>query len=231
MINFLKKIFKKKEESPVFFNILTRTSGRPKGFKKCHESIINQTYKNFKHLVSYDSIEDLSYLELYDVKKVPVQRLNKEEASSFKNPGNLNFSPHNLYFNTLLKNVDRGWIMFLDDDDMLAHPEVLKDLAEIIQKADKRNLIIWQMEYPDGSLLPTSQMILDQEIKLYGIGSPCFLFHHKYAKKFKWDPWKCADFRFVKKLEKVIAKKIWLNKVYVKLNNFGDFGRRNDLNI
>ncbi|TBW25571.1 glycosyltransferase family 2 protein [Gramella sp. KN1008] len=229
MIDFLKEIFKKKDEGPVFFNILTRTSGRPNGFKRCHESIQEQTYRHFLHIVSYDNPEDLTYLEEYDVKRVEVKKKKEKDVPLSKNPGNLEFSPHNLYFNSLLKEVKHGWVMLLDDDDMLAHPNVLKELAEVVKEADKRTLIIWQMEYPDGSRLPTSKMIEDQEIKLYGIGTPCFLFHNRYATKFKWDAWKCADYRFIKKLSDTIPKLICLNKAYVRLNNFGDFGRRNDL--
>lgn len=229
MIHFLKEIFKKKEEGPVFFNILTRTSGRPNGFKKCHESIQGQTFRHFSHIVSYDTHDDLTYLEEYDVKRVEVKKKEEKDVSTSRNPGNGEFSPHNLYFNSLLKEVKHGWIMLLDDDDMLAHPVVLEELAQIVQEADKRTMMIWQMEYPDGRLLPTDQMIAEEELQLYGIGTPCFLFHHSYATKFKWDAWKCADYRFVKQLSHAIPKKIWLNKAYVRLNNFGDFGQRNDL--
>ena len=78
MIHFLKEIFKKKEEGPVFFNILTRTSGRPNGFRKCHESIQGQTFRHFSHIVSYDTHDDLTYLEEYDVKRVEVKKRKRK---------------------------------------------------------------------------------------------------------------------------------------------------------
>ena len=59
-------------------NILTRTSNRPIGFKNCELSIKNQTYKNIKHIVSYDNDNDLTYLKETENKiKVDMNQLIK----------------------------------------------------------------------------------------------------------------------------------------------------------
>lgn len=216
-------------DEPILINILTRTSGRPNSFKICRESIEKQTYLNYRHIVSYDSVEDLQYINSYKVEKIRVSRKTVEEVAHYFNPGNREFAPYNLYCNELLREVKKGWIMFLDDDDMLAHKDVLEIMVSKIKEAGKRTLFIWQMQYPDGKLLPPNDLMEKEEIKIYNIGSPCFLFHHQYAHKLTWDPWKCADYRIIKRLQKIIPKNHWIVHPLVRLNNFGDFGNRNDL--
>ena len=48
-----------------WFNILIRTSNRPKYFKKCIASILNQTYNYYHVYICYDKDESLSYLDEY----------------------------------------------------------------------------------------------------------------------------------------------------------------------
>lgn len=62
------------------------------------------------------------------------------------------------------------------------------------------------------------------------IGSPCILFHSKYKKSVLWDNWKASDFRFINGISEIILKKVWIEKVFVQINNFGDLGNRNDFN-
>lgn len=229
IIKNLIEIGKKESDEPILVNILTRTSGRPKAFKMCRESIEKQSYSHFKQYVSYDNLKDLEYIKYYDVEKIKVSKKTEQEVNQYFNPGNREFSPYNLYCNDLLSHVKKGWILFLDDDDMLAHEKVLENIVTWIKKEDKKTLFIWQMQYPDGKLLPPDELMKKEEIKIYNIGSPCFLFHHKYAHRVNWDPWKCADFRFLKNLSNIIPNKKWIRQPLVKLNNSGDLGQRNDL--
>jgi hypothetical protein len=55
------------ESSAPLINILTRTSNRPNGFKRCRESIENQTYKNIRHIVSIDNLNDEEYVKSHNV--------------------------------------------------------------------------------------------------------------------------------------------------------------------
>lgn len=58
------------------FNIVTRAS-RKNYFKICYDSIHNQTYKNFKHIVTYETPEMGEYLKQFDnltLIKVPNKR-------------------------------------------------------------------------------------------------------------------------------------------------------------
>lgn len=225
-LNIFKPFFEKEK---ILINIVTRTSQRPIGFDKCHTSIQNQSYSRVKHIVSYDHKEDLKYLKKYKVFKVKVDKLQliSEDSSNYRNLPL--YSPHNLYCNELLKKVEEGWVMFLDDDDMLAHNNVLKELSSKIRRANQDTLFIWQMQYPDGTVLPSNDLFKKKEIRINNIGSPCFIFHSKYSSMAKWDSGKCADFRFLEQLFNVIPNKVWIRKAYVKLNNFGDHGNKNDI--
>ncbi|MGW1455071.1 glycosyltransferase family A protein [Salegentibacter agarivorans] len=229
MIQWLKNIFKQKNDDKVLINILTRTAGRPVGFDKCYDSVRNQTFRNVRFIVSYDTLDDYEYLKKYDVEKLQVDRDALVKKDHSVDPETGPYSPHNLYCNELLKQVQGGWIMFLDDDDMLAHEKVLENLVSKVTKADRDTILIWQMKFPDGTLIPQKNAFKIKKIQLGCIGSPCFLFHSKYAKKVKWDSWKCADYRFFKELFHIIPKKIWIEEPFVLLNNFGDSGNRNDI--
>lgn len=226
--NFLKKniSFLNKREPEPLINILTRTSNRPGGFKKCFSSVRNQTYKNIRHIISYDNTEDLSYIRKYDVEFIRVYRrekLNRNSSDEEK------YEPYNLYCNELLKEVNEGWIMFLDDDDMLAHQNVLKTLATYTSRFDEDTLFIWQAQFPDGTLIPPDYTFKDQTIKLQHIDTACFLFHSKYKNTASWDAYWAADFRFIKQLSDIIPKQVWIPSVLTKKNNFGDQGKRNDI--
>jgi len=211
-------------------NILTRTSNRPNGFKICQESISKQTYKNINHMVSYDNDDDLKYLNNYpNIKKVKIDREEVIKNDKSVNPNNPNFwfSPHNLYCNSLLDEVKDGYIMFLDDDDMLLHENVIEVIVNNI--VDEDTLLIWKMQYPDGRLLPDNNSFKTKSIRLGGIGLPCFLFHRKWKDLYRWDAYKCGDYRFLEKLYKKIPNNKWINSPFIKLNNSGGLGKKEDI--
>ena len=76
-------------------------------FNKCIKSILTQSYKNFRILVSYDDEETNRYLKNYSmIEKFSMANIKSDKKYKF-----------NLYFNELLNKVEKGWIIFLDDDD------------------------------------------------------------------------------------------------------------------
>ncbi|WP_055435399.1 glycosyltransferase [Lacinutrix algicola] len=216
---------KLKENQNILINVLTRTSNRPFGFSNCHNSVVNQTYKHVKHIVSYDNEKDLDYLNLYNVEKVKVNK----DISITKHKEGYIYAPYNLYCNALLNKVTEGWVVFLDDDDNLLHNKVLEDIVSQIRKGNEDTLFIWQMRYPNGRILPSKAHFKSKEIKINGIGSCCMVFHSKYKNEVQWDEWKGSDFRFIEALSKVVPNKKWIEKVYTQINNFGDFGKQNDI--
>tara|TARA_R110000851_G_scaffold158676_4_gene301749 strand:+ start:1174 stop:1830 length:657 start_codon:yes stop_codon:yes gene_type:complete len=210
-------------------NILTRTSNRPKGFEICANSVKNQTYKNINHLVCYDNDGDLSYINDFDVNKIKIDRELIIKNDTSVNPNNPSFwvSPHNLYCNELMDKVDDGWLMFLDDDDMLLNNTVIEEIVSNI--VDEGTMLLWQMRYPTGRLLPNEDSFKSETIRLGGIGSPCFLFHSKWKDKSRWDAYKCGDFRFLQKLYGEIPNKKWIKKPLIQLNNSGGHGKKIDI--
>ncbi len=211
------------------FNILTRTSNRPNGFDRCYNSIKNQTYKNINHIVSYDDDKDLYYLDNYDVSKIKINReeiIKNDTSIDPKNP-NFWFSPHNLYLNVLLEHVSDGWIIFLDDDDMLLSDTVIEEINNFL--VDEDTMLIWQMRYPNGMILPNNSDYKLKKIRLGGIGGSCFTFHSKWKNTSEWDAYKCSDYRFLEKIYEKIPNKIWLEKPVIQLNNNGGHGKKVDI--
>ena len=135
----------------ILINILTRTSNRPAGFRLCRQSIVNQTYKNIKHFVSYEDEKSLEYINDQEIIKIKVE---KEKKGLIKNEKGYLYAPYNLYLNKLISNIKEGWILFLDDDDNLFHNKVIEEVVKEIQKGDEDTIYIWQMRYPNGLVLP-----------------------------------------------------------------------------
>ena len=219
---------KVKVEKGILINILTRTSNRPIGFINCHKSIIKQTYKNVRHIVSYENDIDLKYLDFNDIEKVKV---NKYKGDILTHPKGYLHAPYNLYCNELLDKVDEGWVLFLDDDDCLLHNKVLIEVVNEIKKCNNDTMLIWKMRYPNGKVLPLKKHFENKIIEINNLGSPCVIFHSKYKNITKWDNFKAADFRYINTLFDKIPNKKWIEKVYIQINNFGDYGKRNDIDV
>lgn len=132
-------------------NILIRTSSRPISFARCIASVQAQTYKNVRVIVSYDNLESLGYIPA-DYERMFVEPTGAEYD-------------YNLYCNQLKSMVTEGWFFFLDDDDALAGPTALEELAPFLTG----NGVIVQMNR-SGRLKPATA-----EIKCGDIGMPCLV--------------------------------------------------------
>lgn len=206
-------------------NILTRTSNRPNFFNRNVNSVNSQTYKNIRHIVSYDNDDDLEYINKHNnltLVKIDKDKLIREDNSP--NPNTGKYSPHNLYFNEMLKIVEEGWVIFLDDDDLFYNENSLEIIVN--NMIDDDTMIIWQMNFINGLILPPTDE-LNNKPKLGKIGSPCFSFNIKQLGDIKWDGWKCGDFRFIEKIYNKTDKKITIPKILIDINNIGS-GNKND---
>lgn len=211
-------------------NIITRTSNRPKGFERNYVSIKNQKYKNYRHIVLYDDPKDYElYLKKYE--DISLHFVNRNELiESYNGPiinDVKNFWPseHNLYCNVGLDSVEEGYVIFLDDDDYMNNPS---SLSQIVNHLEEDTLSVWQMQYTNGTKLPSDQMIDNQIITLGGIGAPCVGFHSKWKNSCKWDKYKCGDFRFIQCLSQTIPNKSFHKTVLSKIPQAG-FGKRTDV--
>jgi len=208
-------------------NILTRTSNRPNGFKRCHDSILNQTYKNIRHLVSYDNDKDLNYLkDIKDKYKANKDILLKE----YKHPLNRAATfPYNLYINHLIKQVEEGWIMIIDDDDYLYDNNSIENLVKHINTKNKDTIFIFQAEYPTKRKIPDLGSYRIKRPRRGNISSCCFIFHESYRGKAHFPPVKAGDFDFINVLYSKYNSKIWIPEIFVKFGNLGGLGKRKDI--
>lgn len=206
-------------------NILTRTSGRPIGFKRNVESVRSQTYKNIRHIVCTDDKDSVSYIEEMGVTDYIL--IDKEEVinSDTELPRNSRKMIHNLYLNILNEKVTDGWIIYLDDDDRFFENNSLQKVVDQINTVDEDTLVAWRMKYSSGRTLPLSY----GDMRPSKIGGSCIGFHSKYSKDAIWDSWACSDFRVIEKLKKVIPNISWLWKPIVYIPSAG-LGKRKDIN-
>lgn len=206
-------------------NVVTRTSNRPNGFKRCRESIINQTYKNIRHIVSIDNLADEYYVKDSGADYFFIDKSEVEKMPDIPDPKTGKRFIYNLYFNILFGKVNDGWILIIDDDDYLKSPTIIEEIVSNI--SSNQDLLIFQMEYENGSVLPTIPEI-GQIPRIGRIGSPCIMIHSAIAKTIKWDGWKCGDFRYITQCWKKTDKKIGIKKPVVRIGGQG-FGLRGDI--
>lgn len=168
------------------FNILIRTSMRPEFFKLCINSILTQKYNNYHIYICYDNTESLSYLNQYKLtKNITFFFIENDSTEKYK---------FNLYNNTLMDMVNDGFIMFLDDDDVLTHNLCLKIINENI--IDENSILIWKFMRPDKLVYPKN---ID-DIKISEIDTTSLCFNCKYKNLSKWSDKQCGDFYFYSEL-------------------------------
>ena len=128
---FFNSVFHPRVNQPVLVNILVRTSKRPNYFETCMQSIYSQSYPAIRILVSCDNEETFSYLKKYQ--GIEVVRVKPNTGPCEPLPDDYPYDsyrfPANLHLNALMDQVKDGFIMFLDDDDLLLHPGALKAIV------------------------------------------------------------------------------------------------------
>ena len=211
-------------------NIITRTSGRPIGFEKNRESVLNQTYENINHIVLTDDAESIKYLRKLDVDYIFIDRdeIIKAIPEPNINPkGTTLFLPHNLYLNKIIKTINDGWIFYLDDDDHLADKLVIENIVKNITPDDE--LLYWKMRFPDGNILPDAECFNGKRPLACRIGGCCHGVHSARKDYIKWDSWNMSDYRVMKRLDDAIPNKKWLDIIAVNKGNHGGHGNKKDI--
>jgi len=198
-------------------NILIRTSERPNYFNRLIKTIRSQKYQNYRLIISADSVFTQSYVKAAGCRFIPVNKLHRSKQSTF---------PWNLYLNTLMEQVEHGWIMFIDDDDIYAHSHVLKMIGENLP--GENNMLVWKMRFPDGRIVPGENYWRKIPFTRAQISMQCFAFHSKWKNTVQFDGQRAGDFRFTNRLLSYIDPE-WLDIVAVQLTNFGNVGKPVDL--
>ena len=195
----------------VLVNVITRTHNRPKYFKVCRDSILNQSYTNINHIVGSDTQCDY----YPDAIKLVLQ-----EGTSIR-PDNLASypAPWNLHINELHKYVKEGWIMYLDDDDKFANSNALQIIVNNIENENK--MIMWRVDI-NSTIVPDNQHFGRIEPgNISGIG---FMFHSKHL-PVDWVAWNFGDYRVMSKLAEKLQQK-WINLVLTQTQGRPNYGQK-----
>ena len=209
-------IIKSSKSNTPLINIITRTSKRPNYFLECYHSIVCQTYSNIRHIIGFDNYKSLDYIIRNKPNKNNVFYTHSNEIRI--NPAHM---PYNLYLNILMNQVTEGWIMFLDDDDILNDINSINTIVSHIENNDQ--LLIWKVKKL-GKTIPNKSF---KKKPISGdITSNSFLFHSKYISIAQWDNKSAGDFRVVNKLFNYPnINTIWIDNVLAKVNNLDGMGR------
>lgn len=198
-------------------NILIRTSDRPNYFRRMLDSIESQGYKNYRLIISADTPLSAEYVLKSGYKPVIVPK---------EPPNEVNNAPYNYYLNTLMDEVESGWVMFMDDDDIYSSDDIFSSVAERL--GDEQRILVWRMQWPTGRVIPEDKFWGRLPFLASHIGMPCFAFHHSVSKGYLFDKRKGADYRFIAQLSRRNNVE-WMDKICVKLTNCGNWGRTKDL--
>lgn len=204
-----------KNKNPLI-NIITRTSKRPNYFLECYYSVICQSYSNIRHIIGFDNYKSLDYI----LSNKP------NENNIFYTPItekriNTAHMPYNLYLNVLMNKVVDGWIMFLDDDDILSTINSIDTIVSYIKNNDQ--LLIWKVKKL-GQTIPNKSF--NKKPTNGDITSNSFMFHSKYISMAVWDNKSAGDFRVSNKLfNHPNIKTVWIDKILAKVNNLDGMGR------
>ena len=169
-----------KELPPI--NILIRNTYRPSAFSKCIESILIQTYTNYKIIMCYDDDRCLEYLTPYMThSKIEIFKVNRESEERYF---------YNLYCNYLLDKVNTGWIIFLDDDKKFTRADTLDIIYQNIKTEE--DIILWKVKLGQYIIFPNIH-----DIKFGEIDSTSFCFHSKFKDKSRWIAKQGSDFHYI----------------------------------
>lgn len=114
----------------------------------------------------------------------------------YKNGGAIGYD-YNLFCNILKADLTKGWFMFLDDDDVLAAPDVLENISKRL--VDEDTFYIVQM-LRNGRPKPAGVFMDRKQILRGHIGMPCFFLHSKHKNIAHFDNTVCADYNFIKEV-------------------------------
>jgi hypothetical protein len=230
-------------EAPLFshdlVNVLTRTSKRPHLFKDCRASVLAQSHPRVSHLTLTDDNSSYAYLEGADVKLLvhskysaydPMEPCTKCGASEEKNCANPPYGPDkarqsfldcycqtgfpmNKYMEKLHGQVDKGWIMYLDDDNLLLDPYGIA--LALIHAKSRDEVILWR--FKGGRYVPHERNYGLKRVERGDIDSGNVLYHSSHASLAQWGSTRCGDFRTIDALTKQLDVR-WLNRTVVGVN-------------
>ena len=117
------------------------------------------------------------------------------------------FLPWNLHLNDLGKLVKTGYVMYLDDDDMLTSQTSVREIVDEI--VDEDTLLIWKVRI--STWTAPNDKHFGKVIKKGQVSGIGILFHSKHL-PVPWKAMPAGDFHIIEYLSKKLKVK-WVNKV------------------
>jgi glycosyltransferase involved in cell wall biosynthesis len=222
--------------STPLINIITRTRNRPGFFQLNVSSLNQQTYKNLHHIVTYQVDEDIDYISNYKYSNttlVKVPNLIKDNSLEKDIEGlTLTHSPYNLFINEAHKSIKEGWVMYLDDDDILSFTNTIEFLVSEINKYDLETKHLWKVQFPNWTT-PTDfyfrSYIEGKPFKNSQISMIGMLFHSSHLDKIQFHEWACGDYFAFKELDKKLPKRNMIDLPLTKITTVPGGGQRKDI--
>ena len=216
-------------DNNIKFYILIRTAFRPESFKKCIESIHNQTYRNLEIIVAIDDRRALSYVSEFKDCDYILTESNKSIPYAF----NLNANQLVEYaLDISSDNQCLNYGIFLDDDDIFSHPEALNNIAHQIHNLyDKNTVIVWQ--YYCGTKCIGPKLNTDiSNINRGGIASCAYAFPLIEPITAKWTARRGGDYDFFRGLfTKPLGLYIIPESPFTRAIESASYGRIDSLDI
>ena len=218
-------------------NIITRTHNRPNFFKNCVGFIKQQTYKSIHHIVTYQTNEDYKYVVKHNPEattvKVPTVKKDFSKSTIIYDNVKADHAPYNTHFNIAHKYVKEGWVLYIDDDDMLSYSNSIEYLAQNIKLHNTNNILhLWFVNFIDYTV-PNPNMAEKykqghpfKKGNCSGIG---LCFHSDYLKYATWHEWALGDWDIYQKLDKVIPNRNFMNATLTGLQSLPGGGRAQDM--
>ncbi len=236
-------------------NVLSRTSRRPLFFSEMAQSVREQTHPRVNHIVGTDDeYSHAHYLRGASHEVVRFKRPGRvfdptDVCKQCVSPNGVCGSapgmaypkarqrfldcycgtayPMNEYINQLHGEVKRGWVLYLDDDNLLQDKFVI---SEFLASVKSRNSLVAFRSHL-GRLTPSDANFASERIVMGDFDSSNFAFHSSNLQHAKWGWRRCGDFRVAQRLAKVLPTE-WVDRAFIQANPMrsalGGLGRRSD---
>jgi glycosyltransferase involved in cell wall biosynthesis len=215
-------------------NLLVRTHNRPNIFKKCIESLKEQTYDNVFVIVIADNQQSKIYADkaLDEGFVDDVILVNPASFKSYITHEQLvkqglakrtdkNRSYFNMYFNKVVKEIQEGWIFIFDDDLEFGSKNTLKNLAKKLE--DEDSLVVSRHKIGESRLVPDDNYWDKIPFTRGQICNASICFHSKYKDIAVWDGHRGGDYRLALRLAEKLDV-IWYKSVTTTAEREG-FGK------
>jgi hypothetical protein len=200
-------------------NILIRTSGRPNYFRNCVKSI-KKFLPDAKLHVSSDCKDDNDYIHrLCDGMDYRIYQIDKEAVIKLCSQIKITRKEfvYNYYFNIMKPSLN-GWCLTIDDDDELVMTPSFADCPD--------NIYLYK-QFVKNRTFPSDKNFGKPPV-LNDIGGNCIIFHS--SKMVDWKPQRGGDYDFISEMYKS-NNPVWIDRILVKAQTDGNWGRRNDLEV